>query len=121
VSERAHILERIREGQISVNEGAKLLDALHSDRPAAPTPPRPGTARWLHVRVTNLESGKPKVNVNLPLGLVRAGLKVGARYSAEVNEIDWDELLLAIQEGAAGKLVEVEDQEDGERVEVYVD
>jgi hypothetical protein len=29
--------------------------------------------------------------------------------------------MTAIQEGAAGKLVEVEDIEDGEKVEVYVE
>ena len=35
--------------------------------------------------------------------------------------LDWDELVIAIQEGAAGKIVEVEDEEDGEKVEVYVE
>jgi hypothetical protein len=68
-----------------------------------------------------VETGKPKVNVNLPLGLVRAGLKMGARFSSELNDVDFEEILIAIQEGAAGKLVEVEDAAGGERVEIYVD
>jgi hypothetical protein len=46
---------------------------------------------------------------------------MGARYSPDIEDFDWDELVAAIQEGAEGKLVEVEDVEDGEKVEVYVD
>jgi hypothetical protein len=38
-----------------------------------------------------------------------------------MEELDWEELTLAIQEGASGKIVEVEDEEDGERVQVYVE
>ena len=80
-----------------------------------------GTARWFRVRVTDVATGRTKVNVNLPLSLVKAGLKMGARFAPDMEELDWDELALAIQEGAAGKIVEVEDEEDGERVEVYVE
>jgi hypothetical protein len=38
-----------------------------------------------------------------------------------MKEVDWDELVAAIQEGASGKLVEVEDEEGGEKVEVFVE
>ena len=69
----------------------------------------------------NLATQAPKVNVNLPLGLVTAGLRIGQRYAPELHGIDWDELLDEIQRGANGKLVEVEDEEDNERVEIFVD
>ena len=71
--------------------------------------------------MTNLATQAPKVNVNLPLGLVSAGLRIGQRYAPELHGVDWDTLLDEIQRGANGKLVEVEDQEDNERVEVFVD
>ena len=71
--------------------------------------------------MTNLTTQAAKVNVNLPLGLVSAGLRIGQRYAPELNGVDWDELLNEIQRGANGKLVEVEDQEDNERVEIFVD
>jgi hypothetical protein len=55
------------------------------------------------------------------LSLVKAGIKMGARFAPDMEELDWNELVIAIQEGASGKIVEVEDEEDGERVEVYVE
>ena len=81
------ILKMIQEGKISADEGAKLLEVLNagtkSDKrpPSPPLPPgAPGSdARWFRVRVTDLRSGKNKVNVNIPMGLVNVGLKMGAR------------------------------------------
>jgi hypothetical protein len=122
--ERARILQMVSENKIDAAEGARLLAALSNASPgneAQVTPARAGKARWFRVRVTNLETGRTKVNVNLPLSLVKVGLKMGAHFSPEVEELDWDELMVAIQEGAEGKLVEVEDVEDGEKVEVYVE
>ena len=69
----------------------------------------------------SLNSLDGTVNVNLPLSLVKAGIKMGARFAPDMEELDWNELVIAIQEGASGKIVEVEDEEDGERVEVYVE
>ena len=120
--ERARILQMVNENKIDAQEGARLLSALHNATPAAQErAPREGTPRWFRVRVTNLATGRTKVNVNLPLSLVKVGLKMGAHFSPDIEEFDWDELMAAIQEGAAGKLVEVVDVEDGEKVEVYVE
>jgi hypothetical protein len=118
--ERARILQMISEGKITAQEGARLLNAL-SGASDAPQPPCTGKARWFRVRVTDIATGRTKVNVNLPLSLVKAGLKMGARFAPDMEELDWEELTVAIQEGASGKIVEVEDSEDGERVEVYVE
>ena len=118
--ERARILQMISEGKITAEEGAKLLSALRGSSSARP-PTRAGTARWFRVRVTDMATGRTKVNVNLPLSLVKAGLKMGARFAPDMEELDWDELTIAIQEGASGKIVEVEDEEDGEKVEVFVE
>jgi hypothetical protein len=118
--ERARILQMISEGKITAEEGARLLSAL-SGASDTPQPSRAGTARWFRVRVTDMATGRTKVNVNLPLSLIKAGLKMGARFAPDMEELDWEELTLAIQEGASGKIVEVEDEEDGERVQVYVE
>lgn len=120
--DRARILQMVSEGKISATQGAELLSAMRSNgEPDAPPAPTGGKASWLRVRVTNLETGRAKVNVNLPFSLVRAGLKIGGHFSPEINDIDWEELLAAIDEGAAGKLVDVEDIESGEKVEIFVD
>ena len=122
--ERARILQMVSENQIDAQEAARLLGALNSapsEAEGSAETVRTGRARWFRVRVTDMETGRTKVNVNLPLSLVKVGMRMGAHFAPEVEDLDWDELMKAIQEGAAGKLVEVEDMEDGEKVEVYVD
>jgi len=122
--DRARVLQMVNEGKITAEEGARLLAAMRAPQEARPYPQREsptGKPTWFHVRVTNLETGRAKVNVNLPLGLVKAGVKIGAHFKPDISEVDWDEVLAAIEEGASGKLVEVEDEDGGERVEVFVE
>jgi hypothetical protein len=114
--ERARILNMVNEGQVTAQEAARLLAAVEGPQ-AAPE----GVARWFRVRVADLETGRSKVNVTLPLSLVKTGLKLGARFSPEMDELDWNEILMTIQEGAASKIVEVENQESNERIEVFVE
>lgn len=127
--ERARILQMVSEGKISAADGVKLLNALRNGAPRSGVigaPADGGQAsstgtRWFRVRVTDRETGRVKVNVNLPLGLVNVATKMGARFSPEMKDLDWEELMAAINEGASGKLVEVEDENSGERVEVIVE
>ena len=122
-NERTEILRLVETGKLSASEGIQLLNTLDRSPRIAP-PPQTSVStrgRWLRIRVTNLNTQAPKVNVNLPLGLVSAGLRIGQRYAPELHGIDLDNLLDEIQRGANGKLVEVEDQEDNERVEIFVD
>jgi DUF4097 and DUF4098 domain-containing protein YvlB len=116
--ERARILQMINEGKITAEEGVKLLNDLRSSERRSSEPGSEPT-RWFRVRVTDLATGRTKVNVNLPLGLVKVGVKMGARYSPDIEEVDWDDIAQSIQEGAAGKIVDVE--EHGQRVEVFVE
>jgi hypothetical protein len=119
--ERLQILKMIEDGTITADEGAKLLAALEEGATkSVPTVPA-GQARWMRIRVTDLNTGRSKVNVNLPMGLVDAGVKIGARFAPEMQDIDLDEIIEAIRDGAQGKIVEVEDEEDNERVQIYIE
>jgi hypothetical protein len=81
----------------------------------------PSRPRWVRVRVTDLETGRSKVNVNLPISLVEVGTRVGARFAPELDAMNITDIIEQIKSGAQGKIVEVEDIEDGERVEIYVE
>jgi hypothetical protein len=121
--ERMQILSMVAEAKISAEEGAKLLAALEPEkkRPVPPPPPgAPSERRWFRVRVTDLETGKNKVSVNLPIGLVDVGMRMGARFAPELEGMDLTEIIDQMKSGAQGKIVEVEDSEDGERVEIYI-
>jgi hypothetical protein len=118
------ILNMVAEGKISADEGAKLLTALEPERKSKSAPPIPGAptaAKWFRVRVTDLETGRNKVNVNLPMSLVDVGTRMGARFAPELEGMDFSEIIEQIKGGAQGKIIEVEDAEGGERVEIYVE
>jgi hypothetical protein len=121
--ERMQILNMIAEGKITAEEGARLLAALgparKPERPGAPPPP--GAPRWFRVRVTDLETGRTKVNVNLPMSLVQVGIKMGAHFAPGTEGIDFQDVVDQIKSGAQGKVMDYENAEDGERVEIYVE
>jgi hypothetical protein len=119
--ERMQILNMIEAGTITAGEGAKLLAALEEGAGKGERPESGGKARWMRIRVTDLKTGRAKVNVNLPMGLVDFGMKMGARFAPEMENVDLDEIMEAIKEGAQGKIVEVEDDEDNERVQIYIE
>ena len=75
----------------------------------------------MHIRVKDMETGKNKVSVNIPMGILRFGLGIGRRFSPELADLDMDELNSAIGEAEAGIIVQVQDEEDGEEVLIYVD
>jgi hypothetical protein len=119
--ERMKILKMIDEGKITAEEGAKLLATLTESRKTIKKTsinPAPGGARWLKVRVTDMVTGKAKATVNLPLGLVDAGLNIASKYAPEVA---FDELVEAINAGAEGRIIDVFDEEDGEHVEIFIE
>jgi hypothetical protein len=124
--ERMQILKMVENKQITAEDGAKLLAALDAKTQAGDTAvpsPSPSTqGRWFRVRVTDLKTGKRKVNVNIPLGLVDVGLKMGAKFApAGLEGMDMKQILAAIKAGGEGKVVDVEDEEDGEHVEIFVE
>jgi hypothetical protein len=122
--ERMKILKMIDDGKISAEEGAKLLAALSETRrtPMPPTPPRgPGAPRWLRVRVTDMATGRAKATVQIPLGLIDAGMKIGAHFAPEVEGVSMDEIMNALRSGMTGKIIDAVDEKDGEHVEIFVE
>jgi len=136
--ERLRILKMVQEGKISAEEGMQLLESLASSVPTPPPPaaaeppstplppnfpetPSIRTPRWFRVRVTDTNTGKVRVNVRLPINVVTAGMKMGARFSTEVEGLNMDELSSLINSGTIGQIVDVYDEEDGEHVEVFLE
>ncbi len=78
--------------------------------------------RWLRVRVTDLRTGKSKANVKVPASLADFGLKMAAKFApAGCEDLDMNQLIAAMENGGEGKMVDVEDEEKGEHVEVFVE
>ena len=116
--ERMRILRLIENGQITAEEGARLLGAMDESSRQE----RPAQSQWVRVRITDLRTSRQKVNVNIPVGLIGIGLKLGARFSIRHDSnVDMEHVLESIRHGARGKLVDIEYLEEGERVELIVE
>ena len=146
--DRARILKMLAEGKITAVEAERLLDALESRTVDAgagsgaarsaikgdPTPLLNALPQFLHVKVDGTEG--EKVDVKIPLALVRSGLKltslippqamdkINEQMAASGMSIDFanfkpediDELIEALRE------MEVNiDGKDGEKVRVYAE
>jgi hypothetical protein len=120
--ERTQILRMIQRGHITAEEGAEILDALQK---AEVTFTRHrtfggrGTARQLRIRVTDLRESKHSVDFALPLSMVGVGAKMGARFTRD--EIRLEDFREAIERGITGKILDLTDEEKGERIEIFVE
>ncbi len=115
--ERMKVLRMLEDGTITPEEAARLLKALHSGKSPKPG----GEGRYLLIHVTDLATGEGQVNVRVPLGLVTAGMRVAERYASDVQGFDAEMLERMVESGAEGKLLDVTDEEQKQRVEVYVE
>ncbi len=118
--ERLKILKMVEEGKVSAEDGARLLAALGSNEGKSPSP-APGEARWLRIRVTDPATGKARVSVNVPTSLVDMAIKMGARFVPEMEGFELQQVVEALKSGARGKIVDVVDEEGGEKVEIYLE
>lgn len=81
-------------------------------------------ATTLRIKVVDNAKGEhPAVNIKLPIGVVKWGMRMAEAFSPEVKRanLDWDSITAMIQEGAQGKLVDVEDEAEHKTVEIWVE
>lgn len=119
------VLEMVEDGTITADEAEKLIEAMNIGGDSYRESHNGKRNRSIRIRVS--EGGESKVNVNLPLSLVDIATKVGTKFipydeipnGEELRDIDWDEIVDAIKEGASGKLVDIQDGD--EIVEISVE
>ena len=71
--------------------------------------------------MTDLSTRRQKINVTIPVSLVEVGLKLGARLAPHVAGANADEIMAKIDGGATGRIFEMQDLDQGERVEIFVE
>jgi hypothetical protein len=123
--ERLKVLSMVADGKITPEVASELLKALdEAGRPRAATHAQSFTSRggrYFRVTVTDTETGKTRVNVRMPLGMVNAGLRMGMRFAPEIEGLDGDQLMDALASGETGQIVDIYDDEDQEHVEVFIE
>jgi len=121
--ERMKILKMISDEKITAEEGSRLISAIsqRSEKEIKSTK-RSLSNQMLRVRVTDMSTGKTKVNVNVPMKLVDAGLNIAAQFTPEMENAQMMEAVKeALAENMSGKIVDVVDEEDQEHVEIFIE
>ncbi len=82
------ILEMLAEGKISVEEATRLLSLLNKEPSGASRSQSSGykpNAKYLFVKVEP-KAGNDRVNIRVPLSLIRAGMKLSAVIPPQVAD-----------------------------------
>ena len=144
MTSKKEILDKLAAGEISATDAAQLLNqpeetaekpevaqkvkivtkAATADPQSAPAAEKVRDGEmptWFRVRVKNMETGKNKVSVNIPIRMLKLGLKIGSRFAPELEALDWHEIDGLMQDLQTGLLVEVQDEESNEHVRVFIE
>jgi hypothetical protein len=81
-------------------------------------------ATYLRVKVVdNTKEGRPAVNIKVPIGVVKWGMKMAQAFSPQMKDVDldWDSIDAMVQQGDIGKIVEVEDEAEHKTIEVWLE
>ncbi|MBN1460382.1 MAG: hypothetical protein JXA57_12665 [Armatimonadetes bacterium] len=134
--ESLEILEMVKQGKVTSEQGAQLLEALKAPANALAQSPaqRPRFVR-VRVNVAGDANEKVAVNMNLPVAMADLALKLLQEakitrdgetiqfgdYLKDLQGTDISTILQMVKDGAEGKLVDVEVGGDaGEKVKVEV-
>jgi len=80
-------------------------------------------ARWLHLRIK--EEGKHKMALSFPLPLTLTAwiVRIIRPYVPQLKETGVDEMILALRDTNQEEpfFMDVQDEEDGEQVQIYIE
>jgi DUF4097 and DUF4098 domain-containing protein YvlB len=110
VKEAHEFAQKVREQKLETDETRKTFAETSSRGP-----------RYFHLSVTDTHTGKSRVDVRMPVGVITAGVKLGAHFSPEIHGMDTNHLLEMISEGDTGKVMDIVDDDDCEHVVVTLE
>lgn len=123
--ERKMVLDMLKTGKISVDEAEKLLEKIEpkssgQSESAINSNQKNHSKKFIRIQITE-PNDETKVNINIPLALAAAGLKFipKEKLSLENHNINIEDILKMISEGAEGNIVDIEDH--GTIVKIFID
>ena len=118
--ERNRILDMIESGQITAAQAAQLLDTLVTKSEQYEGQMQNRTVRiWMTDMTTNRR--KMNVTATIPVYLVSTSLRLLARVLSQLNDGTIQNVIRALEEGTTGRLLDLQDLEEGKRLEIYVE
>ncbi len=118
--ERNRILSMVEVGQVSASQAAQLLDTLSMQQEQAEPRPQNHTLR-IWVSDTSSRRSRMKMTATLPVPLVSLSLRMLSHFAPQLNENAVQHVIQAIERGAIGRVLDVQDLEEGKRLEIFVE
>lgn len=114
------ILNMVKEGTITVEEGARLLEAMGEETLKLSEKNNKPKMMRVFVDAEDEKDGPVKVRVNIPVSLLKLGSKMGKSVNingVKIDEyVDIDEVLKAVDNGEMGEIISVDSEEAKVRV-----
>ena len=117
--ERDRILQLVESGQIRAIEAGQLMDALEHE------PPRINEAvreRILRIRTTTHDPRQARKSfmVSIPVSVLKISMRL-ARHLLPLDPAILDDVFRAIEVGTTGRIFDLQNLEQGERLEIFVE
>ena len=118
--ERNRILNMIESGQITAVQAAQLLDTLAPEREQSAGQMQNRTVRiWM----TDMSTNRRKMNITatMPVNLISVSLRLLVRLASQFNDSTIQNVIHTIERGTTGRLLDLQDLEEGKRLEIFVE
>ena len=118
--ERNRILNMIESGQITAGQAAQLLDTLLPEHEQSSGQME---NRTLRIWMTDMPTNRSKMNMTatMPVYLVSMSLRLLARLISQLNDSTIQNVIRAMERGTTGRLLDLQDLEEGKRLEIFVE
>lgn len=117
------VLKMIEMGTITAEEGYKLMEAINNPVKNSGDKRHKREAKSIRLVISDVHDEK-QVNVRLPIGLFKAGIKIGEKFSPELQtsmqEINYEEVKRAFEAGESGEVTTIETN-DGHTIHIYIE
>ena len=107
-------------GQITAAQAAQLLDTLVPESEQSEGQMQNRTVRiWM----TDMSTNRRKMNLTatMPIYLISTSLRLLARLVSQLNDGTIQNVIRALEKGTTGRLLDLQDLEEGKRLEIYVE
>ncbi|MEA5026195.1 MAG: hypothetical protein VB012_00905 [Erysipelotrichaceae bacterium] len=126
------VLKMVKDGILSVEDAAKLLNAMEHNSPAvtavsAPVSiPNDYKKKMLRVFVESADGDVIKVNV--PVAIVLAGIDIASKFqdvkmnnhNFDMSQIDFEMIKQCVQSGMVGEIINVESA-NGDVIKIFIE
>ena len=123
-NERIRILTLVQNGQMELQEATKLLYEMEYNNPTLEPNYAAGeqkSNRVLRILKKDMHTGKINMDLSIPVNLLEAGRRIGARYSPELVGLTKDEIRELALSPVGYILTDYYDEDEGQYTRISVE